>query len=164
MGVDPERVERIVDRAEYVEESLLTLAEKQDVERQEYVDRSDLGDVVERRFETMTQACIDIGRVLLTDLDAPQPEANRDVVEELARAGVLEEETAAQMEAACSFRNVLAHQYDSPSTTNASTGRYRISSATGTSSSRSETSSTRRTPSNYSPDAASVVDSPSSTT
>lgn len=111
MSVDPERAERILERAEYVEECILKLVERQDVELQEYADRSDLKDLVERRFETMTQACIDIARMLIRDLEASQPDTSADAMDELARIGVLDEETAANMQDACSFRNVLAHQY-----------------------------------------------------
>lgn len=111
MTADDLRLERIVEKVEYVEQSLELLTEKQSVRPDEYAERTELKDVVERRFETMTQACIDIGRLVLTDLNAPQPESNAEAIRELARRGVLSDGTADLMANACRFRNVLAHEY-----------------------------------------------------
>lgn len=88
MRIDERRVERVVDKVEYVEESLELLAEKQSVGPDEYADARERKDVVERRFETMTQACIDIARMLLTTVHATQPEANAAAMRELGRRGV----------------------------------------------------------------------------
>ncbi|WP_049927855.1 HepT-like ribonuclease domain-containing protein [Halopiger goleimassiliensis] len=71
------RVDRIVDIAEYIEEYLAVLSSKQAVDFDAYVADRELRDVVERRFETMTQACLDIARILLVDLEYSVPESER---------------------------------------------------------------------------------------
>lgn len=111
MTVEEERVERIVEKVEYVEESLELLVTKQSVGRDAYVESRELKDVVERRLQTTTQACIDIARLMLVDLDTAQPDSNAGTMRELRRQGVLTDETAEKMANACRFRNVLAHEY-----------------------------------------------------
>lgn len=111
MTLDEERIESILDKVDYVEDSLELLSEKQSIGREEYYSSVELKDVVERRFETMTQACIDIARMLLSSLDITPPESNAATMRHLADEGVLTDPTAERMAEACGFRNVLAHQY-----------------------------------------------------
>lgn len=105
------RVDRILAKAEYVEESLDVLVDHRSVSREEYVASRERKDIVERRFETMTQACLDIAQILLVDLDVEVPETNPATITALIDQGVLTDETGRQMAEASSFRNVLAHQY-----------------------------------------------------
>ena len=111
MSVSPDQAAIIVDRAEFVEECLEILVERQSVDREEYADRIEVKDVVERRFEMMTQACIDIARILLKALDVEVPEANSDTMRRLAAEGVIAERTGTEMVEAAGLRNVLAHEY-----------------------------------------------------
>jgi uncharacterized protein YutE (UPF0331/DUF86 family) len=107
----PERVETMVEKAEFVEECLEILAARQSVSREAYRTDTVTRDVVERRFEKASQACIDIGRMLLRDIDGQAPDSNAAVMERLATVDVLSEETASEMAQAAMFRNVLAHEY-----------------------------------------------------
>jgi len=111
VSVSPDQAAIIVDRAEFVEECLEILVERQSVDREEYADRIEVKDVVERRFEMMTQACIDIARILLKALDVEVPEANSDTMRRLAAEGVIAERTGTEMAEAAGLRNVLAHEY-----------------------------------------------------
>jgi uncharacterized protein YutE (UPF0331/DUF86 family) len=87
------------------------LASKQSVSLSTYRNDVELRDVVERRFEKATQACIDIARILLKDVDGRAPNANPAAMRRLHELGVLSNSTAAAMEQAALFRNVLAHEY-----------------------------------------------------
>lgn len=111
MPHDAERVTRIVEKAEFIEECLSILVSKQSVSRTQYRQDAELRDIVERRFEKVTQATIDIGRMLLKERSESTPEANAAVMVALDDAGVLTTETAAQMAQAATFGNVLAHEY-----------------------------------------------------
>lgn len=111
MTVPPERVEILVDKAEFVERCLEILAQKQSLGPEEYAADRETRDVVERRFEKLTQACIDIARMLLSDLGREVPNANPETMRGLATAGVRSEEVGERMAQACGFRNVLAHEY-----------------------------------------------------
>jgi len=106
-----ERAETIVEKAEFVEACLEILAGRQSVTRDEYRTDPLIRDVVERRFEKASQACIDIGRMLLRDIDGQAPDSNAGVMDRLSAVGVLSEQTASEMAQAAMFRNVLAHEY-----------------------------------------------------
>lgn len=112
MSVSTDDAERIVAKAEFVETCLEILVERQSVPREEYAERVEVRDVVERRFEVMTQACIDVARILLVALETDVPRANADAMHRLASEGVISEGLAAAMAEACGLRNVLAHEYD----------------------------------------------------
>lgn len=87
--MDEDRIERVLEKAAYVEASLELLASKQQVEFDEFTGRTELKDVVERRFVTMTQACIDVARIVLVSQDVSPPESNAGTIRELARRDVL---------------------------------------------------------------------------
>ncbi|QPV64959.1 DUF86 domain-containing protein [Halosimplex litoreum] len=107
----PDRVETMVEKAEFVEECLEILAARQSITRDAYRSDTVTRDVVERRFEKASQACVDIGRMLLRDIDGRAPDSNAAVMERLATVDVLSAETASKMGQAAMFRNVLAHEY-----------------------------------------------------
>lgn len=111
MPVAPERTAIIVEKAEFVDRCIQILIDRQSVEPEEYEQRIEIKDVVDRRLEMMTQACIDIARILLTELDVPVPDANADAMRELADEGVITSSLGEAMAEACGLRNVLAHEY-----------------------------------------------------
>lgn len=65
----PERVETVVEKIEYVERCLEILVAKQSVDERTYRRDPEVRDVVERRFEKATGACLDVARMLLRVLD-----------------------------------------------------------------------------------------------
>ena len=106
-----DRVETVVEKAEFVEACLEILATKQSLTDEEYRDDREQRDVVERRFEKMTEACLDVARMLLKDLDGSAPNSNAAAMHHLGEHGVLSDDTAEKMAEAALFRNVLAHEY-----------------------------------------------------
>jgi uncharacterized protein YutE (UPF0331/DUF86 family) len=111
MTVSPDRAEIVVEKAEFVDRCLEILAERQSVDPEQYAECIEVKDVVERRFEMMTQACIDIARILLKELGVAVPDANPDRMRRLAAEGALSPSTGESMAEACGLRNVLAHEY-----------------------------------------------------
>jgi uncharacterized protein YutE (UPF0331/DUF86 family) len=106
-----ELVTSIVENVEFVEECLTILAEKQAVDFPTYRDDAETRDIVERRFEKATQACIDIARILLRDIDGTAPDTYAKAMQRLGKRNVLQSSTATEMARAAQFRNVLAHEY-----------------------------------------------------
>jgi len=106
-----QRVETLVEKAEYMETCLEILASKQSISREAYVDDVETRDIVERRFEKLTGAALDIARMLLKDIGGKAPNSNAAAMGRLHDAGVLSESVADQMAQAALFRNVLAHEY-----------------------------------------------------
>lgn len=108
---DPERVETIVEKAEYVQTCLEILAANQSVSRESFRERPETRDIVERRFEKASQACIDVARMLVRDIDGHAPASNAATMRRLGECDVLTDATAESMAEAAMFRNVLAHEY-----------------------------------------------------
>jgi uncharacterized protein YutE (UPF0331/DUF86 family) len=108
----PDDVEsRIVDRAEYVEEALSVLADKQSLDEETYCTDREQRAIVEREFQTAIEACIDIAGLLLWTTNADTPDTYADRFSALEEEGVLSPETSGRMRSAAGFRNVLTHQY-----------------------------------------------------
>jgi uncharacterized protein YutE (UPF0331/DUF86 family) len=108
----PDDVEsRIVDRAEYVEEALSVLADKQSLDRETYRTDREQRAIVEREFQTAIEACIDIAGLLLRTTSTDTPDTYADRFSALEEEGVLSPETSDRMRSAAGFRNVLTHQY-----------------------------------------------------
>lgn len=87
------------------------LTRKRSVDRETYKQDRETRDIVERRFVKMTEAAIDIGRVLLVHEQGEPGESHPTTMRLLAEANILTHETADSMAAAARFRNVLAHTY-----------------------------------------------------
>lgn len=109
--MDEETAERVVEKAEYVRDCLEVLAEKRSLDRDVYFADRDAQDVVERRFETAIQACIDIAGLLLKAEGETVPEVYADRMVALVDIGVLSASLGDRMASATGFRNVLAHRY-----------------------------------------------------
>jgi uncharacterized protein YutE (UPF0331/DUF86 family) len=106
-----DRLSRILDAVETIEESIGVLAGKQQLSRKEYKANPESRDVVERRFVKMTEATIDTGEELLKQERGAPPESNPESMRRLDEIGVLSTGTAEQMAQAAQFRNVLSHTY-----------------------------------------------------
>ncbi|WP_258560455.1 type VII toxin-antitoxin system HepT family RNase toxin [Halorhabdus salina] len=87
------------------------LVANQSVSRESFRERPETRDVVERRLEKSSQACIDIARMLVRDIDGHAPGSNAATMRRLGEIDVLTDETAESMAEAAMFRNVLAHEY-----------------------------------------------------
>lgn len=110
----PDEVEiRVIERAEYVEEAVSILLEKQALSEDAYLaDRSERA-IVEREFHTAIEACIDIAGLLIGTTDREMPDRYSGRFTVLEEQGVLSSTTTSQMRRAAGFRNVLAHRYGS---------------------------------------------------
>jgi uncharacterized protein YutE (UPF0331/DUF86 family) len=111
--MDDSDVEKVVTALEHIGESVEVLRGKQGIELEAYLEHRETRDVVERRFETAIQACIDAATVLVRANEQSVPDTNRETVSQLADLGVVSEQTGRELEEAVGFRNVLAHQYGS---------------------------------------------------
>lgn len=68
---------------------------------------------VERTFENLIQACIDLAQHVRSAENLSPGGTSKEEIEALGNAGVLSAETQEKLEEAVGFRNVLAHQYAS---------------------------------------------------
>ena len=90
-----DRLRRIVDAVETMEDSLGVLSEKRrKLDREAYKNDSDTRDIVERRFVKTTEAAIDIATILVVHERGAPPESNPETMQTLEEIGVLSEELA----------------------------------------------------------------------
>ncbi|QAU12166.1 DUF86 domain-containing protein [Halorubrum sp. BOL3-1] len=106
-----ETIDRIVDKVEFVAEATKLLAQKQSLEREEYLADREQQAIVEREFQVAIEACTDIAELLIRDSTEEMPPTNAEKFDRLEQLDVLSEKTATRMGAAAGFRNVLAHNY-----------------------------------------------------
>lgn len=111
MTANEETRERILDKAEYIEEAVEVLSRKQALDRDEYLHDWEQQAIVERAFQTAIEACLDIAELLLKENGETVPSTNAEKFALLGDSGILSAETAKRMETAAGFRNVLAHNY-----------------------------------------------------
>lgn len=106
--VDPERV-----RSKFgtLEADLSDLAARQDVGKQEYRTDRDIQAIVERRFQTAIQACLDVAAHIVAAEGYREPADYGDLFRILEEEGVVSSNVAERMVEMAGFRNVLAHQY-----------------------------------------------------
>lgn len=110
--LDDERLRRLADAVETIEECLGRLVEtRQTVDRETYRNDADAQALVERRFVKMSEAALDVGRVLIVGAGESPPDSNPETMQTLATLGVLPEPLATEMADAARFRNVFAHTY-----------------------------------------------------
>ncbi|MFP8953780.1 type VII toxin-antitoxin system HepT family RNase toxin [Natrialbaceae archaeon A-arb3/5] len=108
-----DRLNRILNAVETIEESLHILAQKQSVSRKVYRTDLETQDIVERRFVKMTEAAIDIAEELVKHERGSPPLSNPESMRLLGDFGILSSDTADEMIQGARFRNVLAHTYGS---------------------------------------------------
>ena len=111
MNVSEETENRILEKAEYVEEAVTVLAQKQSLDKESYrTDREERA-IVEREFQTAIEACIDIAKLLIAETEREIPDTNAEQFATLGGLGLISEETSQRMQKAAGFRNILTHSY-----------------------------------------------------
>jgi uncharacterized protein YutE (UPF0331/DUF86 family) len=106
--VEPERLRTKLGK---LEQYLRGLEDKQNCPRAEYRADRDLQAIVERRFETATQASIDIASHVVASEGFREPDSYGELFIILAEEDICSTETAERMREMAGFRNVLAHDY-----------------------------------------------------
>ena len=104
---------RIADGVEAIERTVTELRDLQGIPRAAYKrDENRLRrDAVERKFEKLTAAVIDVGETVLRIERESIPDRRKAVVTELEAVGVIDAALAEKLRAAVGFRDVLAHTY-----------------------------------------------------
>lgn len=104
---------RIADGVEAIERTVTELRDLQGISRAAYKrDENRLRrDAVERKFEKLTAAVIDVGETVLRIERESIPDRRKAVVTELEAVGVIDAALAEKLRAAVGFRDVLAHTY-----------------------------------------------------
>ena len=109
----PDRANRIADAVESIERDVVRLRELQAVTRQEYGadDAQDLRDAVERKFEKLAEATLDVATQIAKQEGRRVPARRKDRIDAIEDLDVLGADLADRLREAVAFRDVLAHTY-----------------------------------------------------
>jgi len=112
------------DSKEIIEQKVATLYEKierlrkfQDVSFNEFSEDLDMKDIVERNLQVAIEACIDIGKVIISFMSLREPLDNKDVFKVLSENGIITHKSLEFLLPMAGTRNVLVHGYDKIDTT-----------------------------------------------
>ena len=106
-------VQRIADGIESIELTIQDLRDLQSLSQQEYrsPDNRRTREAVERKFETLIAATLDVSKAILKLEDRPIPNHRKAVIRELDFLDILDGNLADRLTEAVAFRDVLAHSY-----------------------------------------------------
>jgi len=104
---------------EIIEQKVSTLFEKierlkkfQEVAFNEFSENLDMKDIVERNLHVAIEACIDIGKVIISSMGLREPKDNKDIFKVLSENGIIRHESLDFLLPMAGTRNVLVHGYD----------------------------------------------------
>lgn len=112
-GLSPTRAKRIADAVEDIERNVSRLQTLQSLSKAEYCapENVDRRDAVERKFEKLSAATVDIAETILKAERGVAPEQRKEKIRALVSAGIIDHELAQKLCTAVGFRDVLAHTY-----------------------------------------------------
>ena len=79
---------------------------------QDYQVSSDLKDLAERNLQVAIEACLDIGKIIISQENLQEPKDNKGIFSVLAYAGIIDAKTLAFLIPMAGTRNILVHGYD----------------------------------------------------
>ncbi|MER3424233.1 MAG: hypothetical protein C4293_14435, partial [Nitrospiraceae bacterium] len=98
--------DRVIEFLRLISEDVKRLREKTHVPKEHYLASPDLHAIVERRLQTATESCINVGNHLIARLGLRAPKDYADVFRILSEAHVVSPESAGQMVEMAKFRNL----------------------------------------------------------
>jgi uncharacterized protein YutE (UPF0331/DUF86 family) len=78
---------------------------------QEYKSDRRLQDIVEREFERLIHACIDIGARIISLKNLPKASTYTEIFDILTQENILSPKLSEQMKDMVRFRNIICHEY-----------------------------------------------------
>ena len=103
--------DRVTEFLRLLSDDLKTLREKTEIPKEVYRGSRDIQAIVERRLQTATESCINVGNHLIARLGLRPPADYADVFRVMGEAQLLPAELIDQMTDMARFRNLLVHVY-----------------------------------------------------
>lgn len=109
----PDRANRIADAVEDIERNVARLRDDQQLSRSEYTaaENYDLRNAVERKFEKLTEATLDIAEEICKQERGASPDRRKKKITKLEEEGIISKDISDRLHAAVGFRDVLSHSY-----------------------------------------------------
>jgi uncharacterized protein YutE (UPF0331/DUF86 family) len=92
-------------------ERLLTLS-GQLTSLRDYQRSADVQDIAERNLQIAIEACMDIGKIIISAKGLPEPPDNKGIFLSLSKAGMLSAQSLEFLIPMSGTRNILVHGYD----------------------------------------------------
>jgi uncharacterized protein YutE (UPF0331/DUF86 family) len=102
---------RLLSQLRLLQDDLEKLQEKAAMPREAYLTDVDTRSVVERRFQTAMESCINIGNHLISRLNLPLADDYASVFRSLSEGHIISAPLAEAMADMARFRNLLVHLY-----------------------------------------------------
>ena len=100
MGILKERIERLKDLSQHIKTY------------EQYASSADTKDIAERNVQVAIETCLDISKIIISDLALREPADNKGVFTVLAEAEILSENSLKFLIPMAGTRNILVHGYD----------------------------------------------------
>jgi uncharacterized protein YutE (UPF0331/DUF86 family) len=78
----------------------------------DYRDSNDARDIAERNLQIAIEACLDIGKIIISRQKLPEPKDYKGVFLALTQATIIRTETTRFLSDMAGARNILVHGYD----------------------------------------------------
>lgn len=104
-------IERKIKTAEERVQRLKSLSQKTK-SFQDYQASSDEKDVAERNLQVAIEACLDIGKIIISREGFEEPKDNKGVFAVLAKSGIIDSKALTFLIPMAGTRNILVHGYD----------------------------------------------------
>ena len=112
-SLTPEQATRVADAVEDIETNVSGLRSYQNLSRDEYLsaEYKETREAVERKFEKLTAAVVDIAQTILKAEGIAAPDHRKAAIDGLETLDILDSTLAQKLRDAIGFRDVLAHSY-----------------------------------------------------
>lgn len=78
----------------------------------DYRESNDARDIAERNLQIAIEACLDIGKIIISQQKLPEPKDYKGVFLALTQANIIRSETTRFLSDMAGARNILVHGYD----------------------------------------------------
>jgi uncharacterized protein YutE (UPF0331/DUF86 family) len=78
----------------------------------DYQRSADSQDIAERNLQIAIEACLDIGKIIISAKGLPEPQDNKNIFVALVKAGMLSAKSLEFLVPMAGTRNILVHGYD----------------------------------------------------
>jgi uncharacterized protein YutE (UPF0331/DUF86 family) len=78
----------------------------------DYIHSADARDIAERNLQIAIEACLDIGKIIISQKRLPEPQDYKGIFMALSQADIVRPETTEILSEMAGTRNILVHGYD----------------------------------------------------
>jgi len=103
--------EKIIEQLRMIKRDIEKLREKRRLSKDEYLTDEDAQTIVERKFQTATESCVNIGNHLISTMNLELASDYASVFHSLRAANLISPEIAEKLSDMARFRNLLVHLY-----------------------------------------------------